>query len=47
MGEKAGTYTVDAHFEGKPPQVRKVYDRLLKAAGAEPEGGPGASGEKK
>ena len=29
MGEKAGTFTVDAHFAGKPPQVRKVYERLL------------------
>jgi Domain of unknown function (DUF5655) len=30
MGEKAGSFTVDAHFEGKPPKVRKVYERLLK-----------------
>jgi hypothetical protein len=29
MGERAGTFTVDAHFAGKPPQVRKVYERLL------------------
>jgi hypothetical protein len=29
MGEKAGAFTVDAHFAGKPPQVRKVYERLL------------------
>ena len=29
MGEKAGEFTVDAHFAGKPPKVRKVYERLL------------------
>lgn len=29
MGEKAGAFTVDDHFAGKPPQVRKVYERLL------------------
>ncbi|HYK40753.1 MAG TPA: DUF5655 domain-containing protein [Thermoanaerobaculia bacterium] len=29
MGEKAGEFTVDAHFAGKPPEVRKVYERLL------------------
>ncbi len=29
MGEKAAEFTVDAHFAGKPPQVRKVYERLL------------------
>ena len=29
MGEKAGAFTVDDHFAGKSPQVRKVYERLL------------------
>ena len=29
MGEKAGAVTVDSHFAGKPPHVRKVYERLL------------------
>ncbi|HEY6051422.1 MAG TPA: DUF5655 domain-containing protein [Thermoanaerobaculia bacterium] len=29
MGEKAGAFTVDDHFAGKSPQIRKVYERLL------------------
>jgi hypothetical protein len=29
MGEKAEAFTVDSHFAGKPPHVRKVYERLL------------------
>ena len=29
MGEKAEAFTVDSHFAGKPPHVRKIYERLL------------------
>ena len=27
------SFTTKSHFEGKDPEVRKIYDRLLKAVG--------------
>jgi hypothetical protein len=33
MMTSSNGFTVRAHFEGRDPEVQKIYDRLLKAAG--------------